>query len=598
METRKNWFTYIYLTIFVICLSYSLFSATLNIGVSAKYPFIWYGGMLAAMGGLWLVLSTSATIASRLSLWRIKPVSRRFALYLEAFVLISIIAAAAFLRLWVMSNLPVKPESDYLTFYNIAELLSKGELVSDGAGYCDYISQFPHVIGFPYILSLVFRVFGVSVSTALYFNLAVSLLSIFFVHRTARLLAGKAGGILAAAIAAFWPSQILYINQIASEPVFMCLSLGCIWMTAVLFKAPAVEKSWKILVLNIALGILLAIAGGVRPVSIILLIAIIICSVTYKARLSETDKAGLIKSCMSRGWIRLLVILAGYMACSMLITTATAKAIDRELPGTTASFGYNLMVGLNIDAKGSWNEKDSNFLIDKFAETRSAEEAHVACRTEALKRLEQNPAGIANLIFHKYALLWEDDDYYWNPTFFQQDDPAKNEFINNVTVWNNIYYTVFVYLSLLAGIFLWFKKKVGTEHVLVLYFIGVAILHMILESQSRYHYNILPVFAILASAGVVGIFRHHVAARRAAADRIATSAADFKSEEQFFENAPAIAEQNPSDEDIIEKEADQNDNKFDLLYAIKQGHVTVTVTEAYLNRDEEKLETEAQNSSH
>ena len=597
METRKNWFTYIYLTIFVICLSYSLFSATLNIGVNAKYPFIWYGGLLAAMGGLWLVLSTSAAIASRFSLWRIKPASRRAALYLEAFALISIIAAAAFLRLWVMSNLPVKPESDYLTFYNIAELLSKGKLASDGAGYCDYISQFPHVIGFPYILSLVFRVFGVSVSIALYFNLTVSLISIFFVHRTARLLAGKAGGILAAAIAAFWPSQILYINQIASEPVFMCLSLGCIWMTAVLFKASVVEKAWKILVLSIALGILLAIAGGVRPVSIILLIAIIICSVTYKARLSESDEAGLIKSCMSRGWIRLLVILAGYMACSMLITTATAKAIDRELPGTTASFGYNLMVGLNIDAKGSWNEKDSNFLIDKFAETRSAEETHVACRTEAFKRLEQNPAGIANLIFQKYALLWEDDDYFWNPTFFQQDDPAKNEFINNVTVWNNIYYTVFVYLSLLAGIFLWCKKKVGTEHVLVLYFIGVAILHMILESQSRYHYNILPVFAILASAGVVGIFSHHAAAKReAAAERIAMFAPDFKSEEQSLGNAAAIAEQKPWGEEIVEKEADQNDNKFDLLDAIRQGHVTVTVTEAYLNRDEEKLETEAKNS--
>jgi len=591
METRKNWFTYIYLTIFVICLSYSLFSATLNIGVNARYPFIWYGGMLAVMGGLWLVLNTSAAIASRFSLWGIKPGSRRVALYLEAFALLLIIAAAAFLRLWVMSNLPVKPESDYLTYYNIAELLFKGKLVSDGAGYCDYISQFPHVIGFPYILSLVFRVFGVSVSTGLYFNMVVSLISIFLVHRTARLLAGKAGGILAAAIAAFWPSQILYINQIASEPVFMCLSLGCIWMTAVLFKAPAVEKSWKILVFNIALGILLAIAGGVRPVSIILLIAIIICSVTYKARLSGSDEAGLIKSCMSRGWIRALVILAGYMACSMLISTATAKAIDRELPGTTTSFGYNLMVGLNIDAKGSWNEKDSGFLIDKFAETGSAEETHVACRTEALKRLGQNPAGIANLIFQKYALLWEDDDYYWNPTFFQQGDPVRNEFINNVTVWNNIYYTVFVYLSLLAGIFLWFKKKVGTEHVLVLYFIGVAILHMILESQSRYHYNILPVFAILASAGVTEIFRRHADARRAAATGRSLPVDEALSEEQSLGEAAAVAEQKPSEAELIEKET-AVDNKFDLLDAIKQGHVTVTVTEAYLNRDEEKQEPE------
>ncbi|OPX44915.1 hypothetical protein CLHUN_11470 [Ruminiclostridium hungatei] len=595
METCKNWFTYIYLTIFGICLSYSLFSATLNMGVNAKYPFIWYGGMLIVMGGLWLVLNTSAAITSHFRLSWVKPGSRKAAVFLEAFVLLSIVTAAALLRFWIISNLPMQPESDYLTYYKVAELLAQGKLISDGAGYCDYISQFPHVMGFPYILSLVFRVFGVSVSTGLYFNLAVSLLSIFFVHRTARLLAGNVGGILAAALVAFWPSQILYINQMASEPVFMCLTLICIWIAARLFKAPDGEKAWKILVFNIALGILLAIAGGVRPVAIILLIAIIICSVTYKARLTGSAEAGLIKSCMSRGWIRALAILTGYMACSLLISAATAKAIDRELPGTTASFGYNLMVGFNIESRGGWNEKDSSFLTQRFAETGSAEEAHIASRAMALSRLKEDPVGIANLIFQKYTLLWENDDYgsYWNLLFLKQQNnltSQRNEFINSVTIWNNIYYIICVYLSLLAGIYLWFGKKVGTEHVLVLYFIGIAMLHMFLESQSRYHYNILPVFAILASAGAVEIFIHHADARRTATDSIATSATDFKSGEQSLEKAAAIEEQKSSEEELIEKEAGQIDNKFNLLDAIKQGHVTVTVTEAYLNSDKDKKE--------
>ncbi len=547
------------------------------------------------MGGLWLLLNTSAAIAAHFSLSGMKAGGRKAAVFLEAFAMLSIITAAALLRFWIISNLPMQPQSDFQTYYKVAELLTQGKLISDGAGYCDYISQFPHVMGFPYILSLAFRVFGVSVSTGLYFNMAVSLLSIFFVHRTARLLAGRVGGILAAAIVAFWPSQIIYINQMASEPVFMCLTLICIWIAARLFKAPAGEKAWKLLVFNIALGILLAIAGGVRPVAIILLIAIIICSVTYKARLSGSDEAGLIKSCMSRGWIRALVILSGYMACSLLISAATAKAIDRNLPGTTASFGYNLMVGLNIESKGGWNETDSSFLSKKFAETGSAQEAHIACRNVALSRLEKHPVGIANLVFQKYTLLWENDDYgsYWNLLFLKQQDnltPERNEFMNNITIWNNIYYMICVYLSLLAGIYLWFGRKVGTEHVLVLYFIGIAILHMFLESQSRYHYNILPVFALLASAGAVEIFRHHAAARRTATDSIATSAADFKSEEQSLEKAAAIAEQKPLEGVRMEKNTDPIDNKFDLLEAIKQGHITVTVTEAYLSRDEKEKE--------
>jgi len=570
----------------------------LNIGVNAKYPFIWYGGMLMLMGGLWLVLNTSAAIASHFSLSGVKPGGRKAAVFLEVFALLSMIAAAALLRLWIISNLPVKPESDFQTYYKVAELLSRGKLISDGAGYCDYISQFPHVMGFPYILSLVFRVFGVSVSTGLYFNLAVSLISIFFVHRTARLLAGKAGGILAAAIAAFWPSQILYINQMSSEPVFMCLTLICMWIAARLFKAPAGEKAWKILVFNIALGILLAIAGGVRPVAIILLIAIILCSVTYKARITANAEAGLIKSCMSRGWIRVLVVLTGYMACSLLISAATAKAIDRELPGTTASFGYNLMVGLNIESKGGWNEKDSSFLSHSFAETGSAEEAHLACRAEALRRLEKDPVGIANLIFQKYTLLWENDDYgsYWNLLFLKQQNnltAQRNQFINNVTIWNNIYYIICVYLSLIAGIFLWFReKKVGTEHVLVLYFIGTALLHMIVESQNRYHYNILPVFALLASVGAVEIFRHHASVRRSVAAPFDVAGPKPGEEQPVGKEEAAIEEQKSSEEELMEKKTGPVDNKFDLLDAIKQGHVTVTVTEAYLNRAEEEKEPE------
>ncbi len=589
MEIRKNWFTYIYLTIFCICLSYSLFSGILYIGVNTKYPFIWYGGIIMAMGGLWLLANTCGFMFSHFIKFR--SVNIRFESILEAVFVVLVLAAAAAVRVWVINYFPVQPESDFRTYFEVAKLLAQGTLIRDGVGYCDYISQFPHVFGYPYILSKVFLLFGPSVTAGLYLNMAASVISIFLAYRIARLICGKTGGLLALLLVAFWPSQILYVNQMASEPLFMCLTLTAIWITTYLFTNSKKSKPTNVLILNILLGIILALAGGVRPVAVILLIAIAICTLTYKAKENRNEKAGLIKSCMSRGWIRVSVILISYFICSQLVSGSTARAIDRELPGSTVSFGYNLLVGLNIDSKGSWNEKDARFLEEKFMENGSAEEAHRASRDEALKRIINNPKGMANLIFEKYTLLWDNDDYasYWNTLFLEKQynlSPERKAFITKLTTWNNIYYIICVYLSLISGVFLWFRKRVGLEHILILYFIGTAMLHMILESQNRYHYSILPVFAILASSGLVDIFRYYIHKTELKIESV------IEKEESTFEKMTSrglTSEGAISEEpEFSNSEEKVKDNRFDMLDAIKKGHITVTVTEAYLRQHENK----------
>ncbi len=584
METRRNWFTYIYLTIFGICLCFSLFSGILSIGDSTKYPFLWYGGILLVMGGLWLVSNTLAIFATHYNLYRFTPKNSKILTAVEAILITLITISAVAVRLWIIRNLPVQPESDFQTYYKIAELLAQDTLLRDGAGYCDYISQFPHVIGYPYILSKIFIVFGPSVKAGLYLNLTASVLSIIFVNRIGRLIYGRAGGFFAMLLVAFWPSQILYINQMASEPVFMCLTLLCIWIIAYLFKTPASAKASRTLILYIILGTLFAMAGAVRPVAIILLVAMIICTITYKAKASEISRAGLIKSLMSRGWIGAAVILVSYLVCSVIISGATVRTIDRELPGSTVSFGYNLMVGLNQESKGSWNEEDSKFLNDRYLESGSAQETHKASRNEAVKRLTKDPLGIANLMFQKYTLLWSNDDYgaYWNLLFLEQQGSLtdhKRELINDLAIWNNVIYIICVYLSLIAGIFLWFRKNVGTEHVLILYFIGTALLHMILESQGRYHYNILPVFALLAVSGLTGIFRYY---QKHLAHNQSQNTDTLSDKEQ------ETKQKSSSDED--RKINNTSDNNFNMLDAIRKGHVTVTVTEAYLEGEDYKSE--------
>jgi hypothetical protein len=61
------------------------------------------------------------------------------------------------------------------------------------------------------------------------------------------------------------------------------------------------------------------------------------------------------------------------------------------------------------------------------------------------------------------------------------------------------------------GLILWRKKTGSSAQVLMLFFIGTVMVHMILECQNRYHYNILPVFMLLTAMGVTEIYKsyHH-----------------------------------------------------------------------------------------
>lgn len=466
MTIRKNWFTYIYLTIFGICMGYALFSGILNIGNSAKNPYLCYGVIIISMGILWLIMHVATIVIRRFNLNYFLFKNRLFSIILEITFVVAVLAVATALRLWVITNLPITPASDYGTYYQVATMLSQGNLIKDGVGLCDYISEFPHVIGYPYILSLLYRIVGVSVSAGLYLNLAASLIGIFLAYRITRMLCGRVGGMITLILVAFWPSQIIYSNHLASEPVFTSMMLFSLWVAVYLFKGLADRlKPSTCLILNIILGISLALASAVRPMSVILLIAIVICILPCSVKLTKNkNEVGLLRRGMYKGWICALVIVISYLVCSQITSMEIAKAIDRELPGGSVSFGYNLLVGLNVEAKGAWNDQDAKLLKDRFSETDSAAEAHKACRDEAFKRLKNDPIGIANLIMEKYTFLWKNDDYAfsWNLLFLEQQQnltPERKAFLNNIIPWNNVYYLMCIFFSAVAGAFLWYKKR-------------------------------------------------------------------------------------------------------------------------------------------
>lgn len=516
MQIKKNWFHVLTLVIFEVFAVYAVFSSIIHIADSKIYRFLWYGGLITILTLAMVFVHILSWLSARLNFLRIWS-NLKHHRQNERIVVALVILISASIRLWVIANLPIAPSSDYQTYYQVADLLSKGLLSS--SGYSGYIAQFPHVIGYPFILSLIFRITGPSVMAGLYLNLVASLISVYLTYRIARTLTGRLGGLIALVVAAFWPSQILYGTILASEPVFACMLLLSIWLFIYLYRYPvSLGNREGSIFLCVILGLSIALAGVVRPMSLIFLVAVVLCMLPFVKRFNRNEKMlnGKFTRASCQGWFLVLVVSLTFLISNQLISTSISNTITYKLPSSGVSFGYNLMVGTNIEAQGAWNQQDAEFFAKEFSLTNSPQAAHKASIDIALQRIKTDPVGVSNLALEKFTFLWGNDDYaeMWTTIFLEQQGaltPERLNIIGQFTKWNDYFYLFSVFFSAILGIQLFRRKEIGPEYALILLFIGTVILHLVLETQNRYHYFILPIFMILASMSIVEIYRSYVA---------------------------------------------------------------------------------------
>lgn len=581
MLPKKNIFGYFAISVFIISAVYILAGGVMSLGSGQEYPYLQSGVFLSLLLCFWLLLNGTSGLIARLDkdcrLSKIKWLK-----YMEFIVVVCVLALAAAARIYIVKTVPMAVESDYKTYYEIAELITRGTLRENGPGYCDYITMFPHVYGYPYVLSIVFRFFGISVEVAQSFNIVLSVVTVFICYRIGRLIGGRLCGMVTLFLTAFWPSQIVYINMVASEYLFTCLLMLCMYLFVLSIKdfSEFTEHSVLGVVLHVLLGLFLALAGAVRPMALLLLITILICisfeKLRLPVRLSKDQPISLVF--LSKGWMRCFLIVAVYMLISTLITIGITNAIDKDLASGSTSFGYNLLVGLNVESEGGWNQDDADYLYDALDRTGSASEAHMACRDLAVQRL-RNVKGIANLFVYKFQVLWMNDDYgtTWNLLFLDQQGnltETREDFLYNVRSAGNIFYLLVVVLATIEGLYLW-QRGVGLAYPFLLMYLGTAAMHLLVENQNRYHFHALYMFAILAALGIKDIKEStRVRVQQKLEER--RDAARRKQEDE--EKKEALLKE---EEHLTKLRHEAMNSQFDMKDALEKGYITVRVTQAY-----------------
>ncbi|MGN1022528.1 MAG: glycosyltransferase family 39 protein [Lachnospiraceae bacterium] len=589
MKIRRNWFYTLAMFILIAVLFLAMVFTMNRIGDGQEYPYLLKGEWIIGILLLAFVLVITAKLYARLRAAAFFLAHPKAAAVLEWGLAVCLLAVGFAIRLQYVRSMPMEPESDYKTYYEVAQLIENGTLLTDGPGYCDYIAVFPHVYGYPYVLSLLFHFTGASVMAALYFNVVLAVGTVFFCWRTARLIAGRKAGLAALAIADFWPSMILYNNFVASEYLFTFLLMVCIWLFAIVMKNTAFKKRhafarfWELALL----GFLIAVTGAVRPMAQLFLFAVILVLLMTRPVLRDkpAEDVPLGTRAVDRGWKMVLILLLFYLLFSKLFSASVAYAIDEQPAGGSASFGYNLLVGLNQESYGGWNQEDADYMYAALDQNGLAEEAQLACRDLALQRLKTDPRSLLNLFIHKFEVLWGNDDYgsSWNILFMDQQGnltPEREAFYYSMMDWGDLYYLTMLAITLLCAIYCW-KEGPGAVFPIQLMVLATVALHLLVENQNRYHYHVLALIAVMAGAALARVFE--VEDGRVMAGLHAKEA----QRQQKKAAERRIAAQLEEESRLQEMRAKALHAQFDMEKAIREGHITITASEAVKKAAEE-----------
>ncbi|MEY8354648.1 hypothetical protein AALB39_15000 [Lachnospiraceae bacterium 54-53] len=590
MKLEKNWFYNFCVALSVVGMAYILICGVSGIGGNQEYPYAMKGMLIFVFFLAWIGIHFFALLSARLGIAGKLARRKKLSAGLEALYVFLVLAAALILRYAVVLGLPMEPASDYKTYYEIAQLLKNGTLQVQGEGYCDYIAMFPHIMGYCYILKNVFILGGTSVFNGQFANILFSVGTVFLIYRIGRRLGGRLAGALALTAAAFWPSQILYGNMLAAEYAFSFFFYLAVllFLHLVMDYDGTTKHAVRGIFLHIFLGCLLAVTAAIRPMALILLIAMILCLFPLKTKLPNIPQNSISVwvRFLGKGWLRGALILVSYMILSGILTTNIELTINRSVPSFSESFGYNLLVGLNTEAQGGWNEEDSQFLYDSLESTGSPVQAQIASRDQAVARLTSDPKAAFNLFINKYELLWGNDDYgaTWNLAFLKEQNeltPERETFLNRAKEVNHVVYMVFILLSLMTLVCL-LQRKASYLYVLILVYLGTAAIHLFVESQNRYHFHVLPVIMIMASVGVGYIFENAAAFVRSSDLR------RKEKEEQQRREEDVLKQFEEEEHQAIENRYKSMTNAFDMRSAIHNGNVIVTVSEKYTKPSGEK----------
>ncbi len=383
----------------------------------------------------------------------------------------------------------LEPENDYLTFWRTAVDLARGADLR----LKQYVALYPHILGYSYVISRAIRLFGESVMTAAWLNVAFSLLTgillyAIFIRKNMRK--------TAATTFLLWiliPSKLLYNTMVLSEPYYTFLLTLAFFLMEVMAEKEQ-EDWWRAILTGAAVGAILRLVNTARPIGTIPIIAFFIWLFFLCGK-------GLLRN-RTKEW---MLFSAALLVCYGVLGSVWHQFAIKQLEQEPASIpGYNIYVGFNTDSKGAYSEEDNMLLGETYDRLQNADAAQKIMLECAKERIKDNKAEIPGLMLRKLALFMGNDE---GGAYYSKNGLSGTAYAVLCMISNIVYYYLCI-RAIQGCVLLWRKDDDSTILLLPLFGIGLILAQLLVEVSGRYHYALIPVLVSLAAVAAAPFGEH------------------------------------------------------------------------------------------
>ena len=546
MRLRKNWLYFLIVSFAALGMLYIFSHSFVSLEERQEYGYFLQGALLLVLFGVWILVRLSAAACCRFGLDARLSRDKKWVKWAETGFAGFILVLAVIVRMQVIGLMPETYLQEYKNYYEIAQALMEDSIQRYGEGYCDLIAATPTTMGYSYLLMLAFKMFGEGVRAGQYLNVFFSVAAAFLSYKIASKTGGRTAGITALILCAFWPSRIAAVSVLSSESAFVFLALLCIWLflSLVMDYDGDTPDALLAVLLHLVLGAMLAVASAVNAISVILLLAMLLMLIPQRMKLPAKPKNDipLMVRALEWGWLRCIMILIPYIILAGVISSNIELAIDRNLPFMGIAYGSSLWEEIRTDADGTSSDR-----MEQLAE-----------RAENLFKNEDY--GI-----DKCRELLEEQEGVNN---------GQKDFTDKIGSINQVIYVGTLFFAL-SSLFYLLYKEANPAFLLTIIFSGIIVISFLTGTENEYAFIVPQIFILLTSMTVWYTFTEG----RYQSEKKQTENELLLKENEMEEYKLKLKEQ--EEEKLADLRKEAYANIFDMEKALKEGHIIMTVSQAY-----------------
>jgi hypothetical protein len=398
--------------------------------------------------------------------------------YISRFSFIIALVALAFcIRLVWIIKIPTPIESDFALMYNGALYVAKGDY---SFVQQSYFTTWVYQLGFTIYESLIIRIFHEGTMVLKLLNILYCIGITVIIYFIASEVFNEWCGRIASVIYALNIPNILYGSVLTNQH----LATLFFYFTCYLL----VSKYFKHKYIWIFASVTLTLGDIIRPLGYFFLLAVAIYFVIREiSTANKTDKFNTVKKIL--GIVALFYMFHCIISYSFIASGVTKYHLVNRDPL------WKFVLGFNHETSGNYSQADVDYLmaIEDISQRQNEERIIIKERTE-------NKVKLLYLLCKKFSIMWGgvDASGYWSLNALN-----KINLENTLMKYERLIYITTVLFGIIGLIFLIMKNNNSYHYLLfLLLIIGYIIIHLFIEIQTRYRYDIIPSFAIIQSYGV------------------------------------------------------------------------------------------------